>query len=201
VAAAAAVAAVDRGYSEIVRVLMLEAPESMLDERRRLGLDGQDEMWDGVLHMVPPAGGPPQRIGARLLMALGPLAEQRGLVAHYEAGLFRSGSDYRVPDQFYCRAEALSERGAESAELVVEIRSPGDETYQKVDFYADLGVRELLIVHPGEHRVELLRAVNGRLLPVSSDADGTVRSDVLGVGFVSAGEALRLTWLGGSAEL
>ncbi len=91
----------------------------MLDERRPLGLDGQDEMWDGVLHMVPPAGGP-QRIGAKLLAVLLPLAGRRGLVGHYEAGLFRSQSDYRVPDQLYCRPEDMSERGAEGAALVVE---------------------------------------------------------------------------------
>jgi hypothetical protein len=36
-----------------VRVLFIEAPQAMLDERRRLGLDRRDEMWDGVLHVVP----------------------------------------------------------------------------------------------------------------------------------------------------
>ena len=40
-----------------MRVLMLEAPQAMLDERRRLGHAVRDEMWDGVLHMVPPPGG------------------------------------------------------------------------------------------------------------------------------------------------
>jgi hypothetical protein len=33
---------------------MLDAPQAMLDERRRPGHDVRDEMWDGVLHMVPP---------------------------------------------------------------------------------------------------------------------------------------------------
>lgn len=40
-----------------MRALLLEAPESVLAERRRLGLDGHDETWDGVLHVVPPASG------------------------------------------------------------------------------------------------------------------------------------------------
>lgn len=26
-----------------------------LEERRRLGLDGRDEVWEGILHMVPAA--------------------------------------------------------------------------------------------------------------------------------------------------
>lgn len=180
---------------------MLEAPDSMLDERRRLGLDVFDEMWDGVLHLVPPAGGPHQRIGAKLVAVLLPLAERRGLHAHYEAALFRTESDYRMPDQLYCRPEAASERGAEGAELVVEIRSPGDETYQKISFYERMSVRELLIVHPLEHRVELLRAVDRKLLPVSADAEGAVRSDVLGVAFQTMAGALRISWPGGAAEL
>ncbi|MGI9120683.1 MAG: hypothetical protein ACR2G7_11290 [Acidimicrobiales bacterium] len=41
-----------------MRAVLLEAPQSLLEERRRLGLDIFDEMWEGVLHMVPPPGGP-----------------------------------------------------------------------------------------------------------------------------------------------
>ncbi|MDQ3455058.1 MAG: hypothetical protein M3513_06275 [Actinomycetota bacterium] len=62
-------------------------------------------------------------------------------------------------------------------------------------------MRELLIVHAREHRVELLRAVDRRLLPVTSDASGTVRSEVLDVGLGTVGEALRITWADGSADL
>lgn len=179
----------------------MDVPEAMLAERRRLGLDGRDEMWDGVVHVVPPAGGRDQRFGSRLLIALGPLAEQLGLVPSYATGLFRSADDYRVPDQLYCRPESQSDRGAEGAELVVEIRSPGDETYDKIDFYAAVGVREVLIVHPVELRVELLRAVGRRLLPVTADAEGGVRSDVLGTRFTARDGRLHLSWDGGSADL
>jgi len=180
---------------------MLDAPESLLAERRRLGLDVFDEMWDGVLHMVPPPGGPRQVFGTELLLVLGPLAKRRGLQPQHEAGLFRSAKDYRVPDQLYCRPEHRSARGAEGAELVVEIRSPEDETYDKVDFYADLGVREMLIAHPAEHRVALLRAVDNRLLPMSADATGAVRSEVLGASFATVGSWLRISWNDGSADI
>jgi hypothetical protein len=124
---------------------------------------------------------------------LGPVAARGGLQPHYESGLFRTAEDYRVPDQLYCRRpEALSERGTEGAELVIEIRSPGAETYDKVAFYEKLGVREMLIVHPADRSVELLRAVDKRLLPVSNDAGGTIRSDVLGVGFTTVASRLRI---------
>ncbi|MGH3511838.1 MAG: Uma2 family endonuclease [Pseudonocardiaceae bacterium] len=142
-----------------MRAVLLEVPEAMLAERRRLGLDVRDEVWNGVLHMVPLAGGPHQRVGSQLLLVLAPLAQHQGLTPSYETGLFRAGDDYRVPDQ--------------GAELVVEIRSEGDETYEKIGFYAELGVREMLIVHPEGRWVELLRAVGGRLLPVSADTEGS----------------------------
>ncbi|WP_167761061.1 Uma2 family endonuclease [Geodermatophilus sp. DF01-2] len=184
-----------------MRGVLVEVPEQMLAERRRLGLDGRDEMWEGVLHMVPPAGGRHQRLGSSLLMTLGPVAERWGLVVSYETGLFRNGDDYRVPDLLFYRPEHASDRGAEGADLVVELRSPGDESYAKLDFYAALGVREVLVVDPAGPAVELFRLVGERLLPVSADTEGGVRSDVLAVRFHTSGDALRLTWVGGEAAL
>lgn len=183
-----------------MRAVLLEVPEAMLDERRRLGLDGRDEMWDGVLHVVPPAGGPHQEFARELFLVLAPLAKRRGLRPYYETGLFRADKDYRVPDQLYCRPKHESERGTEGAELVVEIRSDGDETYEKIDFYAALGVREMLIAHPKDRRVELLRAVDGRLQSVGPD-DETVRSEVLGADFRTVAGLLHISWEDGSADV
>ena len=45
---------------------MLDVPESLLDERRRQGLDVFDEVWEGVLHMVPPPSGEHQRLELEL---------------------------------------------------------------------------------------------------------------------------------------
>jgi hypothetical protein len=47
---------------------MLEAPQALLDERRRLGLDRRDEMWDGVLHVVPPPKDAHQSLGAEFFL-------------------------------------------------------------------------------------------------------------------------------------
>ena len=181
-----------------MRAVLLEVSEPMLDERRALGLDGRDEVWDGVVHVVPPPGGRHQRLGSALLKVL---AQRRGLVVSYGTGLFWQDDDYRVPDLMVYRPEQQSERGAEGAELVIELRSSGDETYAKLDFYAVLGVREVLVVHPGDRRVELFRLVGDRLLPVSGDASGGVRSDVLGLTCATGGQQLHLTWDGGSAAL
>ncbi|GAA1185866.1 hypothetical protein GCM10009608_22050 [Pseudonocardia alaniniphila] len=180
---------------------MLDAPQAMLDERRRLGHDVRDEMWDGVLHMVPPPGGPHQRFSLSFVRVVSPLAERRGLVPHMETGLFRSDDDYRVPDQLYCRPKHLSERGAEGAELVVEVRSKGDETYDKIDFYGRVGVREMIVAHPRDRRVELFRALGGRLVPVQPGATGELTSEVLGIVLRTVDGKLEISWSEGSATV
>src|SRR5947209_14189297 len=133
-----------------MRAVMLEVPEHLLEERRRLGHDRRDEMWEGVLHMAPQPLTRHQIIETRLLVALVPPADARGVVAIGEPNLLRPGTgwaDYRVPDLVVARPENVSVRGVEGrAELVVEIRSPGDESYEKLPFYAGVGCRGVLSV-------------------------------------------------------
>ncbi len=184
-----------------MQVLFLDAPQAVLDERRRLGLDRRDEVWNGVLHVVPPPGGPHQRLSTAFLIAVGPVAAGRGLVPHAETGLYQTGDDYRVPDQLYCHPEHLSERGAEGAELVVEVRSDGDETYRKLPFFAAVGVREVLVLHPRDRTAELFRAVDGELRPVSPDPEGGLRCDVLDVHLRTVDGQLRIAWADGTAAV
>jgi Uma2 family endonuclease len=139
-------------------------------------------MWDGELHMVPRPSEQHQAIGTALVVALAPLAEARGLLARYETGLFRPDvdDDYKVPDQLYARPELRSERGIEGgASLVVEILSPNDETYAKLDWYASasVGVGEVLVIEPETRRVELFANRDGRMVAVEP-----VVIECLGVG-------------------
>lgn len=184
-----------------MRVLMLDAPTGLLEERRRLGLDGRDEMWDGVLHVIPPPGGPHQALSSEFFLVVGPLAKRLGLVPLMETGLFRADDDYRVPDQLYRRPDQGSQRGAEGAEVVVEVRSSGDETYRKLPFFAAVGVREVIVLEPEKRHVELFRGVEGEMRPVSADADGALRSEVLGLQLHTSDGVLRLRWSDGTAEI
>ena len=189
-----------------MRAVLVEAPEALLEERRRKGLDVFDEMWEGVLHMVPAPSGPHQRQGYRLGAAFLPLAAAKGLVGSHETGLYRPGtdeSDYRVPDLVCARTEYASDRGVEGrAELAVEIRSPGDETYAKVDFYAEVGVQELLVIDRDTSALELFVLRGGTLHAALPDADGAVLLSSLGVSLSTvAGPALRRTWDGGTTEV
>ncbi len=190
-------------YDLDVKAVLVDVPAALLRERRQTGADKADEMWDGVLHMVPPASALHQRVASQLHRVLAPLAEARGLVAFYETGLFRSDDDYRVPDQLYVRPELVTRRGVEGpADLVVELRSPNDETDDKIDWYAARGVRELLVIEPAERRVELLGHVEGRLAPVPPDEDGSVQSEVLGVRLTPApGPRLVVRWPAGQADV
>jgi Uma2 family endonuclease len=178
---------------------MLEVPQALLDERRRQGADRWDEMWEGELHMVPPPSEQHQAVGTKLVRALAPLAEARGLEARYETGLFRPAvdNDYKVPDQLYARPELRSDRGFEGgAALVVEILSPGDETYVKLDWYGAIGVGEVLVIDPDTRRVELFSNREGHMVPVEP-----VVITSLGVQAETVGGKLRLTWDGGSADI
>ncbi|HSH61178.1 MAG TPA: Uma2 family endonuclease [Acidimicrobiales bacterium] len=189
-----------------MRAVLLHVPESMLEERRRKGHDVWDEVWEGVLHMVPPPSGLHQRFGTELVVALVPLSKARGLVASHETGLFRPGagqSDYRIPDLVVSRPKNATDQGVEGrAELVVELRSPGDESYEKLSFYSDLEVREALVIDPESCQVELFALSGGRLQAVAADASGSVTSTALAITFTPVeGPALHLSWDGGEAEV
>lgn len=174
---------------------MLDVPESLLDERRRLGLDVFDEVWEGVLHMVPPPSGNHQRLGSKLIAVLLAVAERRGFAASYETGLFAADDDYRVPDLIVSRPANCSKRGVDGmAELVVELRSPGDESIEKLPWYAAQGVTEILLVEPATREFSLYRTHERTPVAVPVNDDGTVVLSTLDVTLatVNMGDGPRL---------
>ncbi len=165
---------------------MLEVPEHFLVERRRLGHDRFDEMWEGVLHMVPPPGSAHQTLSPRLIALLLPHAETLGLVVLVEAGLFDPDvpdfTNFRQPDVVVAHPDHISKRGVEGvAVLAVEIRSPNDETYEKLDFYGRVGVAELLVIDQNAATIERFVNRDGRLLLTTADPEGWVPLDGLGL--------------------
>jgi Uma2 family endonuclease len=181
-----------------VRAVLVNVPESLVDERRRLGIDKQDERWEGEWHFVNPPKRWHPRLNADLFLVVAPLARRRGLDPYGDStGIFADLElDWRVPDQAYATPEQGIEEGLTGAALVVELRSPGDETYAKLPFYAARGVNEVLVVH--EHRqFELYRLREGHY---ERAEDGT--SNVLSVTFETVhGPRLRVTWDSGTAEV
>jgi hypothetical protein len=159
--------------------------EALIDRRRRAGVDRLDEVWEGVHHMVPGPGFDHARTGQQLAELLGPLARTAGLVAAIsEFNLGESEHDFRVPDGGLHRPGAggvwLS-----TAALVVEIRCAGDETWQKLPFYAAHDVDEVLIVDPDERAVAWLGLRDAEYHPLA-------RSRLIELGPVAL--AGRLDW-------
>ena len=125
--------------------------EALLERRRALGQDLYDEVWAGEYHMVPCAHPWHGFVQVALAEVLGPLARAAGLVG---TGPFNLGApdNYRVPDGGYHRA-IPSEVWVAIAAIVVEVLSPDDETWQKLDFYATAGVDEVCVADPFEARL------------------------------------------------
>jgi Uma2 family endonuclease len=145
--------------------------DELIEYRRRLDLDHYDEVWDGVLHMNPIPTGEHQYILQQLAVLLDPLARRANLVLlTNEFGLGRQGkSNFRVPDGGLHRALP---RGVyqSTAALVIEVVSPGDESWKKFDFYAAHDVDEVLIIDHKERRVHWFALRDGEYEPVERSA-------------------------------
>lgn len=177
---------------------MLEVDQALVEERRRKGIDCFDEMWEGVLHMVPPPSELHQQLGGGLYAALLPAARARGLRLGYETGLYRAGDDYRVPDLMAYRPEAASRRGVDGApELVVELGSPGDESQAKLPWYLARGAQEVLMVDSVTFALALHRP-DGR---AASDAGGWVGLTTLGVRLRAVTAGLEVDAPGGTVQV
>jgi hypothetical protein len=172
-----------------MRTVVMDPPTTGLDElierRRRSGIDRLDEIWEGVLHMVPAPNDAHADIAQQLAEILGPPARAAGLFpTMHEFNLGDSIEDFRVPDGGLHRARrwGVWER---TAPLVVEIPSPDDETWQKLPFYAAHEVDEVLIVDPTERAVHWLALSDGECRPVR-------RSGVIDLGPAELAE--RIDW-------
>lgn len=182
-------------------------PQNVLLERKRKGLDVRDEVWDGVVHVVPAPSHRHQWFAGRLYTTLFPLAAAKGLRLYYEFNVFRPGAgerDLRIPDMVAVHPRHVSRLAVEgNAELAIEIRSLNNETYKKLGFYAEVGVKELLVIDlAGAPSIKLFALQDGELRPAEPDADGSVRLSSLDVTLaVADGAIVRLTWAAGSADI
>ena len=157
--------------------------ERFVERRKALGQDTYDEVWEGTYHMSPAARGAHGYLDDQVARLLGPYADEAGLVG---TGPFNLGQpdDYRVPDRGYHRAFDPRTVYFPTAALVVEIVSPGDETYEKMPFYAAHGVEEVLVVEPESDNVRALGLAGG-----GYEERGT--SAVLGISAAEVATAIR----------
>jgi Uma2 family endonuclease len=141
--------------------------EALIERRRRLGQDLLDEVWDGVLHMNPAPSGRHADIAQQLAELLGPPARKAGLVPMLSIFNLGEPGNYRVPDGGLHR-EREDRVYYPTAALVVEIVSPDDETWKKLDFYAAHQVDELLIVDPQQRTVQWFALAGEQYQPIET---------------------------------
>lgn len=141
---------------------------ALLERRRRLGQDLFDEVWEGVLHMNPAPHSRHARLEWQLAGLLAPWASAAGLRALGQFNLGEEG-DYRVPDGAFV-APGPDAVYLPTAELVLEIVSPHDESWAKLGFYAAHGVSEVLLVDPDRRAVDWLSLTRGEYAATSRSA-------------------------------
>jgi Uma2 family endonuclease len=169
-----------------MRTLVLDPQSAGLDEllerRRRAGADRRDEVWEGVYHMVPSPSGAHANIEWQLARLLGPFAERAGLTSTGAINLGGDEHDFRIPDGALHRGGATGVWHPTAA-LVIEIVSPGDESWEKLPYYAAHAVDEVLIVDPQERSVTWLGLEQGRYRPIE-------RSGLISLGGAELAEQL-----------
>jgi Uma2 family endonuclease len=143
-----------------------EAPELLarIEHRRANGLDRYDEWWEGVYRIVT---GPSPEHGefvAVLAAAVLSKVRARGLGLSTPLNVGEDKYDAKVPDLGIFRRDTSRSSPAflDTAELVVEVLSPGERAGEKLPFYASRNVKEYLETDLRLRSVRMLDNVDGQ---------------------------------------
>ena len=138
--------------------------KEILKNRRDPGQDRKDEVRNGVYFMAPDPTNLHQTTVLELAWMLNHIAPAG---SHVQAGGNISDrkidwkKNYRCPDVMVFlpgnKAVDLETHYLGGPDFLVEIVSPGDRSLKKLPFYAELGVKEVLLVDPGKSANSLNR--------------------------------------------
>lgn len=172
------------------------AIQELVERRKKLGIDRWDEVWDGEWHLSPAPSIEHQRMVKELLRILMEVVEDVGLglvfqgvnVADPSQGL----TDFRIPDISIVlqgsHAQAQEIFIAGGPDVLIEVYSPGDETYEKLPWYGEQGVKEVFILDRETKRVEFYRH-DGTALLLLATSPQAVDSQLLQLRFETIQEA------------
>ena len=159
------------------------AVEDWLAQRRALGQDLYDEVWEGEYHVAAAPNDRHANVQVQLVETLAPLARRAGLAPRGPSNI-GGPKDFRVPDLVFLRGTP-DPVWQHTAAIVVEVVSPGDESRLKSAHYFNRGVEEFLIVDPGARTVEWFQRGPDGFRPADASA-------ILGI--TSAGLASAIDW-------
>jgi Uma2 family endonuclease len=155
------------GMKTVVLGEMPPVLASLVAQRKQQGLDRHDEIWNGDYHMSPAASFEHGRIAFQLANLLEARSHD-GFVVGLEFNL-GNPEDFRIPDLGLHRGAPEGVWHATAA-MVVEVRSPHDETFEKFGFYFDHGVEEVLVVDLPTKQVSLYARSTDHFVPVDQSA-------------------------------
>jgi Uma2 family endonuclease len=167
----------------------------LIQQRRDLGIDLFDEVWEGMYVMTPAPNDEHQRLSMMLVHVLVETVELTRIGQVRPAINLTSNPDdwehdYRIPDAVVflrgSNATCHDVCWSGSPDFVVEIVSPWDKTRDKIPFYEQIGVRELLIVDRDPWRLELSCLQDGVLVRAGTSTvedPSVVASHVLPLSF------------------
>lgn len=160
--------------------LMVNDPQfasELIADRRARQIDRYDEVWEDVYMMSPLANNEHQSLATELSMAIGSVVDWNNLGRTLAGANVSNRRDdwtrnYRIPDVLVFTNETSAVdcdthwRGG--PDLAIEIVSPGDRTLEKLDFYASVGTRELLVIDRHPWQLTLYRINDqAKLVPVA----------------------------------
>ena len=157
---------------------MAAAIPELLRFRERTGADRFDEMWEGVLHMTPSPSFQHQLHASRILNFFVEVWCPRtggGAVMQINVSTpDRWDQDYRIPDVSVLRPDRLPQGEAMFVRpnVVFEVRSPGDETYEKLPFYAAVGVEAVVVIERDTKAIQVFALSSESFVLLAPSADG-----------------------------
>jgi hypothetical protein len=153
-----------------------------IQERHDRGIDRYDEVWEGVYIVPPIATNPHQSLVAALTVIMFNVIvlEARGQVfpgANVSDRRVGWKRRFRGPDVVVVltggRAVDCNTHWMGGPDFLIEVQTPGDQTEEKIPFYGEIGVQELLIVHRDTRQLRLYRHNGKELVQVKpSDFQG-----------------------------
>jgi len=172
-----------------------DVAKKFIQQRRESGNDRWDEVWDGVYILMPNPNVEHQQLATALAAIFCVVLDWSRHGKSYQGVNVSDQSEdwtrnYRCPDvAVYLRENPSQMRGAYmqgGPDLAVEIISPEDRTRQKFEFYAKVGVRELLLVDRDPWAIELYRRRGTEWVLIGTSMPGNgelLRSEVLPLAF------------------
>lgn len=151
--------------------------DELIKQRQAMGGDRYDEVWDGVYMMSPIANNEHQSLATALSIAIGSVVDWQGLGRTLCGANVSDRRDdwiknYRVPDVLVfmndCDAEDCGSHWLGGPDLAIEIVSEGDRTLEKLEFYAEVNTKELLVIDRDPWQLTLYRRSDaGVMTPVA----------------------------------